>query len=185
MALGPTAGALPIRTDPLSEAGSSVVMVTCNSDIYHLTHRINRIIFEMQHSASAGITNTTPHDEKRITKYLSDLRAHVEGIKARGIPDNVKTQPEQIELPDLEQKLIENDDHKAVIDQLYIMRDEAIASASSRLGGGFLEPDYIRQIEMLTRVDHLFTMFIPTVSPVDSPESVPSVPLAGHGMQGN
>jgi len=185
MALGPTAGHLPIATGPVSESGSSVVMVTCNSDIYHLTHRINRTIFEMQHSQSSGITNTIPADLERITKYISDLRLHVDGIMRRGIPDNPKTQPEQIPLDDLVQKVIENDDHKAVIDQLYIMRDEVIASASSRLGGGFLAPDYKRASAMLDRIDDLFTMFIPAIDPVDNPESTPSVPLTGHGMQGN
>lgn len=185
MALGPTAGALPIASDPVSEAGSSVVMVTCNSDIYHLNARINRIIFEMQHSQSSGIPNTIQADLERITKYISDLRAHVNGVMRRGIPDNPKTQPEQIALTDLVQKNIENDDHKAVIDQLYIMRDEIIASASSRLGGGFLGPDFRRASAMLDRIDDLFTMFIPAIDPVDAPESTPSVPLTGHGLQGN
>jgi len=185
MALGPTSGAVPIATDPLSLAGSSVVMVTCNTDIYNLVNRINRIIFEMQHSQSAGVTNTIPSDQRRITKYLSDLRTQVNGTNERGIPDYSKTHPEQIALKDLPEKEIENDDNKGVIDSLYIMRDELVGSQSSRLGGGLLPFDYDKAVEALNRLDHMFGLFIPAISPVDNPESVPSVPLTGHGMQGN
>jgi hypothetical protein len=179
------AGPIPIATSPLSAANTSVVMVTCNSDIMHITSRINRAIYEMQHSQSAGITNTIEPDRKRMEKAFADLRKHVDSIFSRGIPDNVKTQPEQVVLPDVAEKQIENDDYKAVIDQLYILRDEIIASASSRLGGGFLEPDHIRATEMLNRIDDLFTLFIPAISPVDNPESTPSVAMVGHGRQGN
>lgn len=158
---------------------------TCNADISHLYRRINRLIYEMQHAQSAGVTFTIAADHARITKALADLKVHIDTVRDMGIPDQPETQPEAIQLdggPD--EVNLENDDFKAVVDQLYITRDELVGSQSSRLGGGFIPPDHVRADAQLTRINTLFAKFIPATDPKDNPESTPSVAQVGSGRTG-
>lgn len=158
---------------------------TCNADIAHLYRRVNRVIYEMQHAQSAGVTYTIEADSKRIEKHLSDLKVHLDTVQEMGIPDNPETQPILMDLgAGPEEKNVENDDFKAVIDQLYIFRDELVDSQSSRLGGGLIPPDFTRAEAQLARINILFSKFIPATDPKDNPESTPSVAQVGQGMRG-
>ena len=158
---------------------------TCNADIAHLWRILNRIIFECQHSQSAGVTYTIDADLARLSKNLDDLRVRIENVKERGIPDNPETQPLAIALsndpPDID---FENDDLRSVVADLYILRDELVGSQSSRVGGGLISPDYIRAVAMYDRVMLTFAKFIPATDPKDNPESTPSVAQVGAGRTG-
>ena len=158
---------------------------TCNADIAHLWRICNRLIFEAQHSQSAGVTYTIDADLKRTSKNLADLRMRIENVKERGIPDNPETQPLTIVLqndpPEID---FENDDLKSVVSDIYIMRDELVGSQSSRLGGGLITPDYDRALQMYDRVMLTFEKFVPATDPKDNPESTPSVAQVGPGRTG-
>jgi len=158
---------------------------TLNSDIAQLVRRIDRVIKEMQHSQSAGVTMTLEADKVRIEKYKTDLNTQVDTTFAMGIPDVPETMPEEIELrvrpEDVE---VTNDDFSAVIDQFYVLRGELVNSQSSRLGGGLLPPDHVRAKAILARIDTMFSQFIPAVDPGDFPESTPDIAMVGHGSRG-
>jgi hypothetical protein len=159
--------------------------VTLNSDIAQLVRRIDRVIKEMQHAQSANVTMTLAADTERIEKYKADLNTQVDTVYGMGIPDVPETMPEQIQLrPVPEDVEVTNDDFSAVIDQFYVLRGEMVNSQSSRLGGGLLPPDHKRAKAILSRIDTMFSTFIPAVDPGDFPESTPDVSMVGHGMRG-
>ena len=158
---------------------------TCNVDIANLWRILNRLIFEAQHSQSAGVTFTIEADLKRLGKNLSDLRMRLDNVKERGIPDNPETQPATITLlndpPDVD---FENDDLKSVVQDAYVMRDELVGSQSSRLGGGLIPQDLERAYAMHDRIMLTFGKFVPSTDPKDNPESTPSVAMVGAGRTG-
>jgi hypothetical protein len=158
---------------------------TCNADIAHLWRICNRIIFEAQHSQSAGVTYTIDADLKRTSKNLDDLKVRLENVRERGIPDNPETQPLTMALtndpPDID---FENDDLKSVVADVYILRDELVGSQSSRLGGGLIAPDLERVLAMHSRLMLTFAKFIPATDPKDNPESTPSVAMVAAGRTG-
>lgn len=163
----------------------NLVNATLNTDIAQLVRRCERVIVEMQHAQSASVTMTIEADRLRIEKYIRDVQTQLDTVNAMGIPDVPETMPEIINLsPQPDDIKVTNDDFYSVIQQWYVLRDELVNSQSSRLGGGLLAPDYKRAKDLMTRIETLFSRFIPAIDPGDYPESTPNVAVVGPGHRG-
>lgn len=161
------------------------VLKIFNDDIESIYNRINRVIYELQKSASANVTDVNTHDRSRITAYVNYVSTFVEYVEKKKSLDWTETHPLTIILKapptimDVENLII-----KDLVKMFKRCRDELINSQSARNSNGIIEHDLTRAKAGLQAIRAFLIEYVDKTVPVDMPESTPSVPDSGAGNTG-
>ncbi|MDH3727594.1 MAG: hypothetical protein OER77_08695 [Myxococcales bacterium] len=161
------------------------VAKTHNHDVDGIVRRMNRYMDEIQHAASAGVSQTSGADIKRIRSYIADLRAEHEGyITQRPQLDLPETHPREIvlELPIFDRKELENEGLHDIVNLLIIGRDELIMSQSSQIASTFIPADSDRLKAVIDKIAAKLDI-IESSGALDLPESSPQEELPGPGLR--
>lgn len=165
--------------------------ITYNLNIKGAAERIVRYREEVARSASAGVTALSTADKKRMFAYLKELRSYLDWVYGLQKDDDgdfldlPESHPKErmVELPEVLAE-VENNHLRDVIEYLDVLFEEIMNSQSSRLGAGFLGPDYNRAIAILDSIDSYTAQFIEDNSPMDLPESSPRREMVAAGKKG-
>lgn len=156
-----------------------------NDDIESLYNRINRVIFELQKSASANVTDINEHDRRRITAFVNYVSTFVDYVEKKKYLDWPETHPIQITLdksPEIQK--VENLLIRDLVKKLVRLRNEIINSQSARNSNGIISHDMDRLKAGIQAIRAFLIEYADKVVPVDMPESSPSVPTSGEGNTG-
>lgn len=160
------------------------VLITHNSDVFGVVHRLVRMVKEMLKSQSSGVNQIITFDVARLRSYVAELKsfqATVRGIPLLDCPEShpgTWTLPVKPEIP-----VIENVNIMDILNVLDIAYQEMANCQSSRLATNLIPADSDRLTSYLDRVLVLLT-HASQQTPLDLPESSPSEPMTGSGSIG-
>ena len=162
---------------------------TQNLDIHAMSLEIDKIIYELNRSQSAGVTAWSQHDLTRLAAYQADLKArHDWMISQPGSPmDAPATHPHTMAVhvfTDGELAAMDNTDINVLIQHYAVMKIELVKSQSSRLMSGLLSHDSRRWTEIWNRINAYIAQVISPSSPRDMPESTPAFEPVQPGLTG-
>ncbi len=158
--------------------------IVYNHDIVGQYDRLNRVIFETLHSASAGGVAYSEADIKRQRQYTNDLLSNHDHIMGEPELDLPETHPRVYELRAVPAVVhVENDGSNDLVRLYELTRDELINSQSARKASSLADFDDKRFVDNVNKIQHKID-YIEKVQPIDLPESIPKEPLKGPGRKG-
>jgi len=158
-----------------------------NQDVAGLCERIDEVIYEMQKSQSASVTDFNEFDRKRIDSYLAWLDSYVSWILSAPHVDVPETHPREYEIKEISAGLSDDVENKSVRDIIRMFRSmftEMANSQSARNPNGLISHDSNRYTLLSTKVAAFLTDHIDPTLPVDMPESSPSSEASTAGFGG-
>lgn len=153
-----------------------------NHDVLGLHRRINRFIFELNKSASSGVSRFSDHDKARLRSYLTAMTAYKNWVAAQPDLDLPETHPQEYQLaPVTEVGAVENENCADAMNLLAKCRDELNNSQSARLSSGLMEADKVRFEAIVEKISKFLDDYVDAATPLDLPESSPRDEATGHG----
>lgn len=146
---------------------------------------VDRMIKELVHSVSSGVSEVNEFDLERASSYLQKLKSFHAWVIAQPQLDIPETDPDQQEIaeapaiPELENEAIAN-----IIRLLLVCRKELLNSQSSRKPSGMISFDSRRFLSIVAKVESFIVDFIKKELPIDLPESSPKAAKVGAGNLG-
>lgn len=156
-----------------------------NHDVAGIHRRINRFILELDHSASAGTSQVSAHDQERLGAYLGAITSYVDWVVAQPQLDLPETHPRQ-HLLDANPNPSngENESVRDLITLLEITRDEVVNGQSARHAAGLISFDEQRLRAVVAKAEAFLENYIQTVTPLDLPETSPMRAMVNPGKGG-
>lgn len=147
--------------------------------------RIDDYITECVKAQSSGVSHIGENDRARFDSYLVDIDTY-RSVNANKKPmDLPETHPKPYTVSDAENPTrVENEFINDFVRFFVLMKGALVSSQSARLGSGLLAFDNTRWVELITNAKTYLTDYVDKVSPVDFPESSPSVISSGPGATG-
>jgi len=172
------------ETKPEVKTEADVITKVFNKDAKIMHHMFFDLKDEIELSVTAQGHERKDADIKRFKSFIAEIRETLEHIQAKPEIDAPKVYPKSYDIkPMPENRLIENEVCEALVDEIFIVDYQMIASSSAqRRLIAFNDFDYARLVDGLDRLD-LKIEHLAKVKPVDKQESTPMVPIAGHGQQ--
>jgi hypothetical protein len=153
-----------------------------NMDIERLYDMHNRVVFEIQKSASESGTSFHEADIGRIKAYSKWIQDFKEWVVKRPRQDHPETHPELIDLEaPINFQKGENDAFNQLQRMVIAARDELVMSASANQTTWLDDPDSIRFDQHWEKIDSLVSDHIDEITTVDTPESSPREIGQGKG----
>jgi hypothetical protein len=153
-----------------------------NHDIVGLVQRSDRFRYELLKSVSAGTSELNEFDKKRLTDALASLNAYLNWVVSQPQLDLPESNPQDFAVatspaPAVVESEIVND----IIRIMDVLRIEMVESQSARKAAGLIKFDELRFRSVLTKIGAYLTNYVAGFTPLDLPESSPSVALSGPG----
>lgn len=160
-------------------------MKVYNHDVANLVRRMRRFKEEMIKSVSSGVSELISHDYERLNSYLEAIKFFKAWMIAQPVLDLPESSPEEIELGEMpEALLVDNDDLTLIIKLFELIEFELVNSQSARRSTGLVSHDALRFDSYIEKVELFLTDFVDQTSPLDLPESAPSIAMTGAGRTG-
>ena len=158
-----------------------------NQDVAGLCERIDEVIYELQKSQSASVTDFNSFDRTRIDSYLAWLDSYVAWILAAPAVDVPETHPREYVIKEIASGLTDDVENKSIRDIIRMFRSmmtEMSNAQSSRNPNGLISHDANRYSLLSGKIAAFLTNHIDQTLPVDMPESSPSSEITGAGLGG-
>jgi len=160
-------------------------MITYNHDIKTMCSYLDRVIKELVHSVSSGVSEVNEFDMERVLSYLGKLRSFHAWVVAQPQLDIPETDPDAQEIPEAEAiPALENEAIANIIRLLQVSRKELLNAQSARKPCGMISFDSRRLLAILSKTESFVNDFIKNETPIDLPESSPKAAKVGAGNTG-
>lgn len=161
--------------------------VVYNSDVVGLVNRMQRFIYEVSHSKSAGVSRFGNFDLARLRKYLAAVKSYQAFVLDEPQLDLPETHPRPYKC-DVDPVVppIESESVRDVVRLLEAARDELKGCQSARLPAGLIKFDSDRLTAITTKAERFLDNYVDdsSASPLDLPESSPNRGMPPLGRQG-
>lgn len=156
-----------------------------NHDIAGLISRIQRFITELAESSSSGVSLVSSYDQIRLMSYLNSITTYQAWVVANpqlDLPETNRT------LWDIEPLVgvadVENESIKDLLRMLHLACQELLNCQSARVPSGLIVFDAARLTSYVVKAQNFLVNYIQVATPLDLPESSPSVPMTSQGKSG-
>lgn len=160
-------------------------VVVYNHDVAAICRVTTRIGIELHKSVSSSTSGMNKFDIERLKRNTNACRSLINWVVAEPQMDLPESHPLAIELPDPTKfEAVESDSINLALDLCHVCEIELLNSQSARSAAGMLKFDADRLYSILTKIDSLVDNHVVPATPLDLPESAPSVPGSGPGFGG-
>lgn len=169
----------------MADQPTIAIMKTYNVDIVGMVQRLDRVIVEVNRSASGNSAVLSVPDAGRWKGYIADLLSYVDWFSEQPNPlDIPETHPAMLDLEAAPlvsrvDNLVAND----IVRLLIVSRLEVVSSQSSSMSSGMLPFDISRFQSIMARIVAGIDR-AENAEPVDLPESLPHFPSVMVGNRG-
>lgn len=143
------------------------------------------MLSELYKSQSANVNAVIDADKIRIKQYVSAMRTLLGYIAAKPDLDLPETNPMKFPLrAEVPEQDIENEPLSHLCRLIRVGMRELVASQSSRFSSGMFDPDRVRYLGVIAKIEKHVEQFINLELPLDFVESSPRAPINGPGLGG-
>lgn len=156
-----------------------------NHDVVSVCQRLVRYTEEMSKAVSAGLSELNPFDRNRIEAYLLNVRSLLDWSVAQPQLDLPESSPRQWSVDDkLSYPRVESEVINDILRLMDVLYEEIINSQSARKAAGVAPFDSVRWYAVFDKTGAYLVDFVDKATPLDLPESSPSVAGVAPGKKG-
>lgn len=156
-----------------------------NHNIKSMVEEIDRYIIELSRSTSANLGDFKAYDMIRTRSYLNALKSYHGYVIGLPELDTPESSPHLLATIDPKApEPVENSLINELVALLVMLQLELVNATSARDHFGLSEPDSIRFLNVMARIELFISEVIEKVIPLDLPKSSPRSEVAPAGRRG-